>query len=88
MLVGRAPDVAPTTLGYIEPISNSPDTCVYHAQFGFGNPVTDVILKYIANGTTNLKGPHTVAITTHESYIPSAPSFEELQHEHNDTAQQ
>ena len=59
----------------------------YHAQFGFGDPVTDVILKYIANGTTNLKGPNTVAITTHESYIPRAPSFEELQHEHNSTAQ-
>lgn len=88
VLVGRAPDVAPTTLGYIEPISNPPDMCVYHAQFGFGDPVTDVILKYIDNGTTNLKGPHTVAITTHESYIPSAPSFEEVQHEHNDTAQQ
>jgi hypothetical protein len=34
------------------------------------------------------KGSHTVAITTHESYIPRAPSFEELQHEHNETAQQ
>ncbi len=61
--------------------------CVYHAQFGFGDPVIDVILKYIANGTANLEGPNTVAITTHESYIPRAPSFEELQHEHNSTAQ-
>ena len=87
VLVGRAPDIAPTTLGYIEPISDPPDMCVYHAQFGFGDPVTDVILKYIANGTTSLKGPNSVAITTHESYIPEAPSFEELQHEHNSTAQ-
>jgi hypothetical protein len=86
VLVGRAPDVTPTILGYIEPVSNPPDMCVYHAQFGFGDPVTDVILKYIANGTTYLKGPNTVAITTHESYIPKAPSFEEVQHEHNSTA--
>jgi hypothetical protein len=90
VLVGRAPDIAPTTLGYIEPISDPPDMCVYHAQFGFGDPVTDVILKYIANGTTSLKGPNSgsfVTITTHELYIPEAPSFEELQHEHNSTAQ-
>ena len=87
VLVGRAPDITPTTLGYIEPVSDPPDMCVYHAQFGFGDPVTDVILKYIANGTTNLKGPHSVAITTHESYIPKEPSFEQLQHEHSNTTQ-
>ena len=81
VLVGRAPDIVPTRLGYIEQVSAPPDMCVYHAQFGFGDPVTDVILKYIANGTISLKGPHSVAITTHESYIPSTPSLEELQHE-------
>jgi hypothetical protein len=81
VLVGRAPDIIPTRLGYIEQVSAPPDMCVYHAQFGFGDPVTDVNLKYIANGTISLKGPHSVAITTHESYIPSTPSLEELQHE-------
>ena len=81
VLVGRAPDIIPTRLGYLEQVSAPPDMCVYHAQFGFGDPVTDVILKYIANGTISLKGPHSVAITTHESYIPSTPSLEELQHE-------
>ena len=81
VLVGRAPDIIPTRLGYIEQVSAPPDMCVYHAQFGFGDPVTDVILKYIANGTISLEGPHSVAITTHESYIPSTPSLEELQHE-------
>src|SRR5918994_2825684 len=81
VLVGRAPDIIPTRLGYIEQVSAPPNMCVYHAQFGFGDPVTDVILKYIANGTISLKGPHSVAITTHESYIPSTPSLEELQHE-------
>ena len=81
VLVGRAPDIVPTRLGYIEQVSAPPDMCVYHAQFGFGDPVTDVLLKYTANGTISLKGPHSVAITTHESYIPSTPSLEELQHE-------
>ncbi|MGH9990711.1 MAG: hypothetical protein ACREAS_09770 [Nitrososphaera sp.] len=81
VLVGRAPDIIPTRLGYIEQVSAPPDMCVYHAQFGFGDPVTDVILKYIGNGTISLKGPHSVAITTHESYVPSTPSLQELQHE-------
>jgi len=80
VLVGRAPDVTPTRLGYIEQVSAPPNMCVYHAQFGFGDPVTDVILKYVGNGTISLGGPHSVAITTHESYIPATPSLEELQH--------
>jgi len=81
VLVGRAPDITPTRLGYIEQVSAPPDMCVYHAQFGFGDPVTDVLLKYVGNGTISLEGPHSVAITTHESYIPTTPSLEELQHE-------
>jgi hypothetical protein len=81
VLVGRAPDITPTRLGYIEQVSAPPDMCIYHAQFGFGDPVTDVILKYIANGTISLKGPHSVAITTHESYIPATPSLQQLQHQ-------
>lgn len=81
VLVGRAPDIIPTRLGYIEQVSAPPDMCVYHAQFGFGDPVTDVILKYVGNGTISLEGPHSVAITTHESYIPTTPSLMELQHE-------
>jgi hypothetical protein len=80
VLVGRAPDIAATPLGYLEQVSAPPDMCIYHAQFGFGDPVTDVILKYIANGTVSLKGPHSAAITTHESYIPTVPSLKELQH--------
>jgi hypothetical protein len=80
VLVGRAPDIAATPLGYLEQVSAPPDMCIYHAQFGFGDPVTDVILKYIANGTVSLKGPHSAAITTHESYIPTVPSLRELQH--------
>lgn len=81
VLVGRAPDITSTRLGYIEQVSAPPDMCVYHAQFGFGDPVTDVLLKYVGNGTISLEGPHSVAITTHESYIPTTPSLEELQHE-------
>jgi hypothetical protein len=81
VLVGRAPDITSTRLGYIEQVSTPPDMCVYHAQFGFGDPVTDILLKYVGNGTISLEGPHSVAITTHESYIPTTPSLEELQHE-------
>jgi hypothetical protein len=81
VLVGRAPDVVPVHLGYLGQISAPPDVCLYHAQFGFGDPVTDVVLKYIGEGTISFKGPHSVAITTHESYIPKTESVMEHQHE-------
>ena len=81
VLVGRAPDLAPLALGYISKISVSPQMCVYHGQFGFGDPVTDIILKNISAKTITLGGPHSVAISTHEYYIPTAPSFEQIQHQ-------
>jgi hypothetical protein len=80
VLVGRAPDLVPTTIGYLEPISEPPQMCIYHAQFGFGKPVTDVALKNISDRSINLTGPHSAAITTHESFIPTAQSFMETQH--------
>ncbi|MDQ3838415.1 MAG: hypothetical protein M3297_04015 [Thermoproteota archaeon] len=80
VLVGRAPDLVPTTLGYIGQISEPPQMCIYHAQFGFGKPVTDVTLKNISDRSINLTGPHSVAITTHESFIPTDQSFMEAQH--------
>lgn len=54
--------------------------CVYHGQFGFGDPVTDIALKNISNKNMSLLGPHYVVITTHESYIPTTPSFEQMKH--------
>ena len=81
VLVGRAPDMVPTTMGYLEPISSPPQMCVYHAQFGFGKPVTDVILKNISERPINLTSPHSVAITTHESFIPTEESTMEIQHQ-------
>jgi hypothetical protein len=81
VLIGRAPAMAPTTLGYIPQLSQPPQICMYHAQFGFGDPVTDVILKNISDRPINLTGPHSVVITTHESFIPSAPSFMDIQHQ-------
>lgn len=81
VLVGRVPEIVPVRLGYIPQASAPPDMCVYHAQFGFGDPVTDIILKYIANGTVSFDGPHSVAITAHESYIPTSPSPFTLQHQ-------
>jgi hypothetical protein len=61
VLVGRAPNLAP-------------QMCVYHGQFGFGDPVTDIVLKNISGRTISLEGPHSVAISTHE--------FTHLQHPH------
>ena len=81
VLVGRAPDMVPTTMGYLEPISSPPQMCVYHAQFGFGKPVTDVILKNISERPINFTSPHSVAITTHESFIPTEQSTMEIQHQ-------
>jgi hypothetical protein len=80
VLVGRAPDLVPTTLGYIGQISEPPQMCIYHAQFGFGKPVTDITLKNISDRSINLTGPHSAAISTHESFIPAAQSFMETQH--------
>ena len=81
VLVGRAPDLAPTTMGYIGQMSKPPKMCVYHAQFGFGDPITDIILKNVAERSINLTSPHSIVITTHESYIPTAPSFKDIQHQ-------
>jgi hypothetical protein len=81
VLVGRAPDMVPTTMGYLEPISSPPQMCVYHAQFGFGDPVTDIILKNISDRSINLTSPHSIVITTHESFIPAAQSFKDIQHQ-------
>jgi hypothetical protein len=81
VLVGRAPDLAPTTMGYLEPISSPPQMCVYHAQFGFGRPVTDVALKNISDRSVNMTSPNSVAITTHESFIPTDQSAMEIQHQ-------
>ncbi|MFY9565879.1 MAG: hypothetical protein WAQ29_05970 [Nitrososphaeraceae archaeon] len=80
VLVGRAPNLVPTTLGYIGQISDPPNMCIYHAQFGFGDPVTDVALKNISDRSVNLTSPHSAAITTHESFIPTNQSFMETQH--------
>ena len=85
VLVGRAPDLAPLPVGYIPQISSPPDMCVYHGQFGFGDPVTDIALKNISTKNVSLIGPHSVTITTHESYIPTTPSFEHIQHKNATT---
>jgi hypothetical protein len=55
--------------------------CVYHAQFGFGDPVTDVVLKNISDREISFRGPSSIVITTHESFMPSTPSFMDIQHQ-------
>jgi hypothetical protein len=81
VLVGRAPDLTPLALGYISQISVTPQMCVYHGQFGFGDPITDIVLKNISGRTISLGGPHSVAISTHEFYTPTTPSLEQIQHQ-------
>ena len=81
VLVGRAPNLTALALGYISQISVAPQMCVYHGQFGFGDPITDIVLKNISGRTISLEGPHSVAISTHEFYTPITPSLEQIQHQ-------
>jgi len=80
ILVGRAPDLFPLPLGYIQNISSLSTLCAFHSQFGFGDPITDIALKYAGEGNMELKGPYSAIISTLESYIPKQKSFQELQH--------
>ena len=63
ILVGCAPDLFVLPLGYIEPISKPGKMCVYHGQFGFGDPVTDLILQYVGDDPIKLEGPHSIVIS-------------------------
>jgi hypothetical protein len=54
---------------------------VYHGQFGFGEPITDIVLKNISGKTIGLGGPHSVAISSHEFYTPTTQSLEQIQHQ-------
>ena len=47
------------------------------------DPVTDIVLKAVSEDPIKFKGPHSIAIVTHESYIPEKASF--MQQEHNAT---
>lgn len=80
VLIGLAPSLFPMSLGYIEPASNPPRSCLFHGQFGFGDPVTDLALSYTGSDEVSFAGPHSVVITVHESYIPSVELFKEKQH--------
>jgi hypothetical protein len=84
VLIGRAPDMITLALGYIPQLSSPPNICVYHGQFGFGDPVTDIVLKSVSDEPITLRGPHSVAIVTHESYIPQKASFMQQQHNMTD----
>jgi hypothetical protein len=79
VLIGRAPDMVTLALGYIPQLSSPPNMCVYHGQFGFGDPVTDIVLKSVSEEPVTLRGPHSVAIVSHESYIPEQASFMQKQ---------
>ena len=74
-------------LGYIPQLSSPSNMCIYHGQFGFGDPVTDIVLKSVSDDPITLRGPHSVAIVTHESYIPEKTSFMQQQHNMPDSSQ-
>lgn len=80
ILVGRAPDLVVLPLGYLEQISKPGKMCVYHGQFGFGDPVTDVILQYVGDDPIKLEGPHSIVISAHEFYNPTTESYFERSH--------
>jgi hypothetical protein len=80
ILSGRAPDLFTVPLGYIQNISSVPSMCVFHGQFGFGDPISDLALKYVGEGSIELNGPYSVVVTGLESFIPKQKSFQELQH--------
>jgi hypothetical protein len=67
-------------MGDIGQISEPPQMCIYYAQFSFGKPVTEVALENISDRSINLTGPHSVAITAHESFISTDQSFMKTQH--------
>jgi hypothetical protein len=81
ILFGRAPNLSPVKPGYLPQISAPPNNCIYHAQFGFGDPVTDIAIRYVGENQTTFRGSNSLVLSTHESYIPTAPSEKELQHE-------
>jgi hypothetical protein len=79
ILSGRAPDLFSVPLGYIQNISSS-SMCVFHGQFGFGDPISDLALKYVGEESIELNGPYSVVVSGLESFIPKQKSFQELQH--------
>jgi hypothetical protein len=81
ILFGRAPNLSPVKPGYLPQISAPPNNCIYHAQFGFGDPVTDIAIRYIGENQTTFRGSNSLVISTHESYLPLTPSEKETQHE-------
>jgi hypothetical protein len=80
ILSGRAPDLFTVPLGYIQNISSVPSMCVFHGQFGFGDPISDLALKYVGEGSIELHGPYSIVVSGLESFIPKQKTFKELQH--------
>jgi len=60
-------------------ISAPPNNCIYHAQFGFGDPVTDIAIRYTGENQTTFRGSNSLVISTDESYIPTTAAEKEMQ---------
>ena len=81
ILFGRAPNLSPVKPGYLPEISAPSNNCIYHAQFGFGDPITDIARRYVGENQTTFRDSNSLVISTYESYIPITPSEKEMQHE-------
>jgi len=51
VVAGVAPDVKPVELEYVAPLSNPPDSCLYHAALGEG--ITDIALINTSDETVS-----------------------------------
>jgi len=78
VLAGVAPDVKPVELQYVEPLSNAPDSCVYHAELGEG--ITDIALANTSDKGIMFfgksSGGYSATITIHGE-IGEAPMMHE-----------
>jgi len=67
IVAGVAPNVAPVALDYVAPLSNPPDSCLYHA--GLGEGITDIALINTSEETVSFFGKssagYSVTITIH-----------------------
>jgi hypothetical protein len=62
VLVGKAPNLAPADLEFIESLSTSGDLCLYHADISSedSNPITDIAIQN--NSTDDIEFPETSSI--------------------------
>jgi hypothetical protein len=83
ILFGRAQKLSPVKKhSYLPQISTPPNNCMYHAQFGFGDLVTDIAIRYTKENQTTFRGSNSLVIYLFMNHIyPQYLSEKEMQHE-------